>query len=101
MEGVADDVMRAPVGVDGGEAVAAVGVDEAVEDQGVGVAAGDGDAAVALGAAVAEDPQALEVDRLVLVVAAEERDRLAPGPGDREAAEGDELRLLAILLRTC
>jgi hypothetical protein len=94
VDGVVDQIVGAPVGVDRRDAVAAVGVDHAVEDQSVGVAAGDGDAAVALAGAVAEDPQALEVDRLVLVVAAQEADRLAPGPGDGEPAEGDELRLL-------
>jgi len=51
----------AAVGVDRGDAVAPVGVDETVEDERVGVAAGDGDAAGALGGAVADDPQALEV----------------------------------------
>jgi len=49
---------------------------------------------VALGGAVAEDPEALQVNGLVLVVAAHELDGLAAGPGDGETAEGDELRLL-------
>src|SRR5207249_10058783 len=66
----------------------------AVEDERARVAAGDRDAAVARAAAVAEDPQPLEVDGLVLVIAAQQRDGLAAGAGDGEAADGDELGLL-------
>ncbi len=73
VDGVADEVVGAAMSVDESDAVAAVGVDERVGDEGVRVTAGDGDTAVALGGAVAEDPQPVEVDGVVVVVAAEQR----------------------------
>ena len=84
MNGVADEIVGAAIGIDEGDAVAAVGVDERVGDEGVRVTAGDGDTAVALGGAVAEDPQAIEVDSVVVVVAAEQGDGLSGGSADGE-----------------
>ena len=93
MEGVLNEVVGAAVGVDKGDPVAAVPVDEVIDDEGPGVPPGDGDPAAALRAAVAEDAVPLEVDRLVLVDAPQEGNGLAPGPGDGEAADRDEFRL--------
>src|SRR5262249_30537419 len=85
-----------PAGAGGGEAFRAVAVDQAVEPQRVGVAAVDRDPAAALARAVAEDAQALEMNGLVLVVAAQHRDGLAPGARDGESAQRDEPRLLEL-----
>src|SRR5439155_770760 len=91
---VADQIVRATGDVDRRDPVAAVAVDQAVGDEGVGVTAGDGDAAVTRGGPVAEDPETFEVDRLVVIGAAQEQDGPAGGARDGEAAEGNELRLL-------
>jgi len=58
------------------------------------VAAGYRDAAVARTASVAEDSIELDMDVLILIVAAEQGNRLATGSGDGEAANRDELGLL-------
>ena len=94
VDGVVDDGVRSAVGIEGGDAVAAVRVDQAVHDQGTGVAPRDRDTAVALRRSVAEDPQPLEDDGQILVVAAHEGNSGATGAGDRQAANRDELRLL-------
>src|SRR2546422_7765684 len=94
VDGVVDDGVRSAVGIEGGDAVAAVRVDQAVHDQGTGVASRDRDTAVALRRSVAEDPQPLEDDGQILVVAAHEGNGGATASGDRQAANRDELRLL-------
>src|SRR5262249_12346842 len=93
---VADDVVRSAGDVEGRDAVATVAVDQAVDDERAGVAAGDRDPAVTFRAAVAEDAQPLQVDRLILIAAAEQRDGLAAGAGNGQPAHGDELRLLEL-----
>lgn len=84
MDGVLDDVVRPPVGVDESDAVSAVGVNQVVDDQGVRVSSGYGDAAVAFAAAVIKDAVSLNVDRL------------AAGAADGESADGYEFGLLEL-----
>ena len=80
---VVDDVMRSAVGVDEADAVSAVGMNQIVDDQRARVAAGYRDAAVARTASVAEDSIELDMDVLILIVAAEQGYRLAASSADR------------------
>jgi len=91
---VVDDVMRSAVGVDQGDTVTTVGVNQIIDDQSAWVTARDSDAAVARTAAVAEYSIELDVDVPVLIVAAEQGNSLAAGSGDGEASDRDELGLL-------
>ena len=91
---VVDDVMRAAVGVDEGNGITAVTIKKIIDNQSTWIATGDRDAAVARAAAIRKDPIELDVNVLILIVAAEQRYRLSSGAGKSQTADGDELRLL-------
>ena len=91
---VVDQVMRSAVGVDKVQSISPVGINQIIDNQSSGVAAIDCNAAVTRAAAVGENAIELDVDILILIVAAEQRDRLAAGAGNRQAADRDELGLL-------
>src|SRR5262249_35686366 len=94
VDGVGHEGVWAAIGVERGNAVAAIRVDQAVHHHGAWVASGGRDSTVALGRAVAKDPEYLADDDLVLVVAAQERNGRATRTRDRQSAKRDELRLL-------
>jgi hypothetical protein len=72
--------VRAAVGIEERDPVAAVAVDQVVHEQRARVAPGDRDAPVARGAAVVVEAVALEMNGRVLVVAAQQGDALTPRP---------------------
>src|SRR5262245_34867809 len=92
--GIIDDVMRPAFGVDERDGVATVGVNQIVDNQRARVSTRDSDTTIARAAAISEDPIELHMNILVLVVASEQRYRLASGSGDGQSTDCDEFGLL-------
>ena len=91
---VVNDVVGPAVGVLEGNGIATVGINQIIDDQTSRIAAGYGDAAVARATSVTKDAIEFDVDFLIAVVTAHQRNRLTPCSSNSQPAYGYEFGLL-------